>query len=109
LNRGLINPANFYIFDMSNITMLENAINVVVFNESEAGSRFKTGDRANTRGEKGMFGNQVMPWAIRSRELLELSEHDCKARRVVQRFCALYAEDYACLPYTLPRVCQSTA
>lgn len=109
LSRGLINPANFYIFDMSNITVLENAINVVVFNESEAGSRFKTGTHLNIRGEKGIFGNQVMPWAIRSRDLLELSEHDCKARRVVQRFCALYAEDYACLPYTLPRVCQASA
>jgi hypothetical protein len=102
VSKGLLNPANYYMFDISNITALEDAMNSVVYDESEADSRYKTGDHFMSRD-----GVEVPPWIIKAGELLELAEHDCKARSVVQRFCKLYAEDYACLPYTLPRICQT--
>lgn len=105
VSQGMVNPTNYYLFDMSNITALENEMNKVVYDDSEDSARYKTTNR-HFMSRDGPQQNP-MPWVIKASELLALAEHDCKARSVVQRFCHLYAEDYACLPYELPRVCQN--
>jgi hypothetical protein len=94
---------NFHIFNMDDIDRLVDALNHGLYNESQQEHRYK-----QPKGPNPMHRTTVdiTPWVIRAPDLLALAETDCKARSVVQRFCRLYAEDYACLPFQLPRVCR---
>ena len=98
-----VGSPNFYIFNLDDIDGLMNVLNVVLYNQSQWQHRY-----TRPLGPKPMHrGNtEITPWVIRAPDLLARAETECKARNVVQRFCRLYAEDYKCLPFTIPRVCR---
>lgn len=98
-----VGSPNFYIFDLDDMDGLMNVLNVILYNQSQWQHRY-----TRPRGPKPMHrdSTEITPWVIRGPELLARAETECKARDVVQRFCRLYAEDYKCLPFTIPRVCR---
>ena len=98
-SRGITDTDNHFLFDISSLSDLFTAMSRQLYNESESSARYQ---RANHHS----MARHANPWIIRKERLLELSKTNCTAKRIVQRICRLYREDYACLPYKLPEACE---